>query len=218
MKILETILPRKIKSPLFRLGNPHDGGYVVDVEALHRVDSLYTYGVGGNTTFELDFYEKTKKPVYMFDHTVNDPKIENLNFRKEGLAAFCNKNFNNFISCNLHHHVLLKIDVEGAEVDWIKAMDFSKIAVDTMIIEFHNLLSDLPLIEKIKEHYNIIWIHPNNSGGMTAGFPNVLEVTFVAKKLDIFEGWARCKYPLKIDSPNIPNKPDYILDFRPIYL
>ncbi|MDQ2752332.1 MAG: FkbM family methyltransferase [Bacteroidota bacterium] len=55
---------------LQRLGNKHDGGYVVHVPSLQYVDCLLNYGVGYNVKFEKQFYKLTKKPVYAFDPTL----------------------------------------------------------------------------------------------------------------------------------------------------
>lgn len=213
----EIILPKKVKTELIRLGNPHDGGYAIEIGTLERVDALYSYGVGNNLTFEVDFWNKTQKPVFIFDHTVDDPKIPNLIFKKEGLAAIPKEGYNNFINCNKHKNVLLKMDIEGSEVNWIKETNFN-LPVDTLIIEFHNLPQDLPFIQKIKEHYNIVWIHGNNAGKIIDGFPTILEVTFVKKSLNIFNGCAKNKYPLKIDSPNLPQSDDLEIDFRPFFI
>ncbi len=55
---------------LQRLGNKHDGGYVVHVPSLQYVDCLLNYGVGYNVKFENAFYKLTGKPVYAFDPTL----------------------------------------------------------------------------------------------------------------------------------------------------
>lgn len=216
------IQPRQVKSRLIRLGNPNDGGYAIEEGTLQRVDALYSYGVGHNVTFEIDFWHRTRKPVFIFDHTVEDPKIDNLMFKKEGLAPYPrfspSDNFNNFLSCNSHDNVLLKMDIEGAEVEWIKATDFETLPVDTLIIEFHNLPYDLPLIQKINQYYKIVWIHANNAGHMMGVYPKILEVTFVRSELGIFGGYAKRKYPLEIDSPNLVYRQDLEIDLRPLFV
>lgn len=214
--MISVIQPLRVKSRLIRLGNPHDGGYVIEIGSLQRVDALYSYGVGGNVSFELDFFHMSKKPVFIFDHTVDDPLVPNLTFKKEGLGSMPKKGFNNFLSCNTHKNVLLKMDVEGAEVEWIQEMDFETLPVDTLIVEFHNLPKDLTLIEKIKKYYDIVWIHGNNFSQMMMGvLPRLLEVTFVRNNLDIYDGLATKKYPLEIDSRNVTFKPDVKIDLRP---
>ncbi len=55
---------------LKRIGNKHDGGYVVHMPSLQSVDCLMNYGVGYNVTFEKIFYQITGKPVYAFDPTL----------------------------------------------------------------------------------------------------------------------------------------------------
>ncbi len=55
---------------LQRLGNKHDGGYVVHFPSLQDVDCLMNYGVGYNVKFEKQFHKLTGKPVYAFDPTL----------------------------------------------------------------------------------------------------------------------------------------------------
>lgn len=219
-KILQEILPYKVTSNLIRLGNRHDGGYVIEEGALERVDALYTYGVGRNITFEKDFLTATNKPIFLFDHTIKFPGIQGMVFFKEGLSGIKKKGFNNFTSIVQHKNVLLKIDVEGDEAKWVENTNFEKLPVDTLILEFHNFPFDLRYIRKIQKHYNIVWVHGNNNGRnrrtTKKGVPVVLETTFVKKTNEIFDGSRfRKKFPLTIDSPNLKNKPDINLDFRP---
>jgi hypothetical protein len=45
--------------------------------------------------------------------------------------------------------------------------------------------------------------------------PIILETTFVRNDINIFDGWAKQKFPLKeLDSPNIKGRPDIEMDFR----
>lgn len=55
---------------LQRIGNTHDGGYVVHFPSLQTVDCLVNYGVGYNVSFEKKFNQLTGKPVYAFDPTM----------------------------------------------------------------------------------------------------------------------------------------------------
>lgn len=211
----KAILPYRVNSKLIRLGNKNDGGYIIEEGTLSRVDALYSYGVGNNTSFEEDFVRLTNKPVFLFDHTVSDPQRSGMIFQKEGLAGTIKQGFNNFSSICKHQNVLLKIDVEGAEIEWIEQTDFDKLPVDTLVMEFHNLPYDLTYIEKIKNQFNIIWIHGNNYKGIRDGVPIILETTFVRNDINIFDGWAKQKFPLKeLDSPNIKGRPDIEMDFR----
>jgi hypothetical protein len=57
---------------LKRLGNKHDGGYIVHYPSLKDADCLINYGVGYNVEFEKQFYQATDKPTLAFDPTLKD--------------------------------------------------------------------------------------------------------------------------------------------------
>jgi hypothetical protein len=57
---------------LTRLGNNKDGGYVVSNLALKKSDTLISFGLGDNFTFEKDFLTQRKgTKIYIYDHTVS---------------------------------------------------------------------------------------------------------------------------------------------------
>lgn len=56
---------------LKRVGNKHDGGYVVHMPSLQKVECLLNYGVGYNVSFEKKFSQMTGQPVYAFDPTLS---------------------------------------------------------------------------------------------------------------------------------------------------
>ncbi len=59
---------------LVRLGNTHDGGYVLPRAILEGSDALVTCGLALEWTFELEYRKLfSQKPIWAFDYTV-DPK------------------------------------------------------------------------------------------------------------------------------------------------
>ena len=59
-------------SNLIRLGRNHDGGYIVDYEIIKNCNTLITFGLGPDWSFELDYIKKNKEiKIYMYDHTVS---------------------------------------------------------------------------------------------------------------------------------------------------
>ncbi len=57
---------------LTRLGNNKDGGYVVSNSALNKSDTLISFGLGDNFTFEKHFLRQRKEAkIFIYDHTVN---------------------------------------------------------------------------------------------------------------------------------------------------
>ncbi|MDC1158624.1 hypothetical protein OAT08_03580 [Pelagibacteraceae bacterium] len=67
-------------SKLQRLGRTHDGGYVVNSDAIDQCNTLITFGLGPDWSFELDYIEKNKDAeVFIYDHTVSSfPYIKDI--------------------------------------------------------------------------------------------------------------------------------------------
>lgn len=63
------LIPISIKEKI-RIGNKHDGGYVVYEKLLDKTDVLISYGIGWDTAFEEHFHRLTGKKVLMFDPTM----------------------------------------------------------------------------------------------------------------------------------------------------
>ena len=72
---------KPIKNPnLARIGRNEDGGYVVDFEIIKNCNTLITFGLGPDWSFELDYIKKNKKiKIYMYDYTVSSyPYIKDI--------------------------------------------------------------------------------------------------------------------------------------------
>lgn len=64
---------KPIKIPdLVRFGREADGGYIVSKELVKNCNSLISFGMGPDWSFELDFIKINPKiKIYMYDYTVN---------------------------------------------------------------------------------------------------------------------------------------------------
>jgi hypothetical protein len=206
--------PKKlINDELIRLGNPRgDGGYAISKSLLNTVDVLYSYGVGDNSTFENHFTDITGKPTHLYDHTVDcNPIYSNHTFHKEGLSGLPTYNCNNYLNHIQQNgdegkNVLLKIDVEGSEYNWIYNTDMKELGktVKGLIIEFHNVVetSLAGSLNPLKEEYNIIHWHSNNFGGSFQNIPAVPEISFLHKDI-IIGDYVMGDYPIVgLDIPN----------------
>jgi len=59
-------------SNLIRLGRNLDGGYVVDSEMIKNCNTLISFGLGPDWSFELDYININKKiKIFMYDYTVS---------------------------------------------------------------------------------------------------------------------------------------------------
>lgn len=197
---------------LLRLGNPTgDGGYSVPNHAMRNTDILYSYGVGDNTSFEEDYILRTGKTSHGYDHTIDFKRnITNYTFHKEGLSGNKTDNTNNF----LYHlkengdegkNVLLKIDVEGAEYEWIYNTDITEVSksVTVLVIEFHNASCNIAgSLDRLFDKYRVVHWHSNNFGGIVNNFPEVPEITFLHKDIEIGDFTTK-NYPIiGLDVPN----------------
>lgn len=227
--MLDLLKPKNINDPKVRLGNWSDGGYVVSDKALQTCTALFTYGVGHNITYEEDFIQKYNKPVYMFDHTMKMADFSDglLNYFDEGLGFEnrCGDIINHYERLNIQGDIFIKIDVEGAEYDYLWKADLRKLATiaSGICIEFHklsnpqtrNLCSNL--LEIFEKYFTLVHVHGNNFGSLFShkGYyvPDVLELSYINNKLVGSAHLDNTKYPTDLDAPNNMSKPDYILKF-----
>lgn len=72
---LDIVRPIKIEN-LARLGNEHDGGYVVPIDAVQGTRMLVSFGVSDDWSFEEHFISIAGViPVHAYDHTVGSWKF-----------------------------------------------------------------------------------------------------------------------------------------------
>jgi hypothetical protein len=168
--ILNLLTPYNVDSEKVRLGNDSDGGYVVSSLAIEKSHCLFSYGIGGDYSFDKHYHQKYEKPVYMFDHNAEVEKYlvlsEKMHFKAEGLGIG-NKNYKNVLKHIQEYKaptpILLKIDIEGSEYRYFEKCDLVKLAavVSGMVIEFHHLGNEkyrnrfesiIKLINNLEEH------------------------------------------------------------------
>lgn len=232
--MIEHIIPYTTEYKKIRLGNNGDGGYVLSEIILEKSQALFSYGVGGDISFDKDFVKKTKRPAYLFDHTVSTPTnlIENIYFYKEGLGIEiknCKDFLQHYIERNIDGPVLLKIDIEGAEYPYLESCDFDSVAeiLTGFVVEIHKI--NLPenqiklnkIFEKIKQNFVLIHVHGNNWGKPflykddkieISNFPRSIECTFVKKDLIKSTALDIGIYP--IENLDFPNKKNADFDFK----
>ena len=90
---------KPIKNPnLIRLGRNHDGGYVIDSSIIKKCNTLISFGLGSDWSFELEYIKRNKNvKIYLYDHTVSAyPYIKDvlkygkrfLTLRSSGVSSF----------------------------------------------------------------------------------------------------------------------------------
>lgn len=218
-----------------RVGNPSgDGGYVL-LDMFKSMTQAFSYGISDDATFEEDLADRGMT-IAMFDHTIEElpSHHERFVFVKQGLAgSLSDDGMLAPLSQQLKHlppsdSMLLKVDIEGWEWDWLKSESVSTLSkFSQMAFELHNLekLSD-PIwrenfclcIGKLLENHVIFHVHANNHRApvLIEGIKvaPVLEVALVKKSLVEFSSNSEF-YPTSQDFPNLGSRDDIVLDFAP---
>jgi len=229
--------------PKTRYGNNRDGGYV-GVETSTGI--LLSGGIGANISFELDFVKKNNVNAVCVDSLFggnrfadmedflnrnkfrNDPYYSKLQFINKLVGKEENDEFTNYSNfIEEFNDIALKLDIEGAEFDYINSLSNKQLnKINQIFLEVHSLdkLNNFSFFEKLNQNHILIHAHGNNIGRREdrlfrvgeSRIPKVLEVTYLHKKF--FSGEYKLNsepLPSPLDFPNGPNKPDLSLNFPP---
>lgn len=198
-----------------RIGRNADGGYVL-VDGLDY-DFLISGGVGSDTSFENEIMKQIPSGIVV-DGTVKRVRNcpENLIFLQEMIGE---NSLTEYIDA--HENILLKMDIEGAEVPWILSLDTEHIKkFRQIVIEFHNLKEKtLEAVEKLNETHVIVHAHGNNTRSVMNVFgnpvPRCYELTFVRRSE--FPDLKKNTLPLpsELDYPCRKSAPDLDMNFEP---
>lgn len=211
---------------LTRVGESGDGAYIM-LDDFEVCDTAYSFGIGGNISWD-EWMAGQGLDVHCYDHTIERlPKSNNkLKFHKAGISGMDRIHKNLFsmetlLRGNSHMDkkgIILKMDVEGAEWDFINSASSDVLRQFSQItLELHGLADEanegkiIPALEKMNMTHQAVWVHGNNSGGeQRAGdvvIPRLLEITYADRARYTF-GPVEYNCPLDIDEPNIAGFPD----------
>jgi hypothetical protein len=109
--------------------------------------------------------------------------------------------------------IFIKMDIEGWEYKTLSQLTpFFLNKINGLVVEFHDLFVAGKIFEEtiefLSESFYIAHVHANNYGGLIQDtvLPEVLEITFINKKLFEIEGYptySARRYPLQgLDFPN----------------
>ena len=244
---IKLLKPQNIFKPKKRFGPAEDGGYVLPEFVFDECSALFSYGIGRDSRFEVDFGDTYKKPAYLFDHTIRELtpgwedsqrnewknieeywKKSNCHFIPSGLGyqAQCNDFIDDYQKLKINGYVILKIDIEGGEYDYLLKTDIEKLSSLAIAIslEVHYINDEknrrdlVNILEKLKNFFILCHVHGNNWSNLWKYeedlIPETLELSFVNKTfIDKFEPDNQ-NFPIKgLDLPNKPDKEDYPLSF-----
>ena len=231
---LRLLKPYDIDREKLRVGNPHDGAYII-VDQPPAID-IFSFGINDDTGFEQDMAARGHR-LFMFDHTISGLPTEhaNFNFKKLGICA---EGGDHPALRSLDHHIaaagavsdrlILKIDVEGWEWEVFAQASAALLSrFDQILIEIHWMSrleeSDFrntvyKALSNINQQFTLYHVHANNCCDieLVGGFPmaNVLELSYVRTSM-VNRTPSRTVYPTSINKGNHPHYFDLPLLFYP---
>lgn len=205
-----------------RVGKPYDGGYVL-ADDFSADMTVYSFGIAGDASFDKQLADKGLN-IHMYDHTIASlpENHEKFHFHKTGIsdvdeAENSKLSMKTILEMNgdaENNNLILKMDVEGAEWDFLNSVDSELLNQFTQItFELHRLTDEknaqnvLSALDKLNQTHQLVWIHANNFGHIEkAGeleIPAYVEVTYLNKRRYSFRD-GECYFPLEIDMPDDP--------------
>jgi hypothetical protein len=221
-----------------RLGRNADGGYVI--ADIGGYDAYISCGIGGDDSVSNAVIDKFKiSNNFAYDGTIAEyPKngYSGMNFFKKNIGATNTDKTSNLKDIlERYSDILIKMDIEGGEYNWIDSLSTSELlSIKQLVIEFHGVNPNAPhkdwgclnskkpsLFEKLTKTHSLIHAHGNNFSKLSQTdnikVPDVIELTYVRK--DVMNGqFSLNKTPLPIkdlDYPNYHLNPEIDLSFPP---
>jgi hypothetical protein len=212
---------------LQRFGEANDGGYLLCGNLLGDVRAAYSYGISGYDGWGCDISRTLKVKVHQYDcFDLTEPVCEGGNtvFHGECVAGVPSTDKDGRIFETPEHqiakngdtgkHLVVKMDVEGAEWETFQAMPDSVLdQIDQLAVEFHGSGQERfgKALRKLKRVFYIVNLHFNNysCADNMAPFPSwAYEVLFVNKRLGKPDASAAPAVPSPLNTPNNPKVPD----------
>ena len=209
-----------------RLGEINDGGYLVCGNLLGSVKAGYSYGISGYDGWGCEVSTRLSVPTHQYDcfntEVPQCPRGRTI-FHAECVAGTTRiedgRSFDTIASQvskngDGANHVVLKIDVEGAEWESFAALPDEVLQrIDQLVVEFHGFEgeSSLAVVQRLKRFFHVAHFHENNFScrEAIAPFPSwAYEVLFVNKSLDQVDPARTAPMPHPLDAPNDPTAPD----------
>lgn len=235
-KILENLYLFKVYQfdDKIRLGCKTDGGYVIGI-INEEYDCYISAGISNEESFSRDFIDKynmNETNSYGFDGTIENYPYEytdKITFIKKNINSFNDKNNTNlFDLIDKYSRIFLKMDIEGGEYPWLLALNDTQLnKFSQIVMEVHGITTPdgyrskyadkMKCIEKLVKTHYIIHAHGNCHSPSRLGIPDVLELTFVNKRLfDNPPKLNTTRLPIpNLDFSNITIREDYNLNFYP---
>lgn len=200
-KVERLLRPHISSWPLIRCGPPGDAGYTI--ARLNSLDYVLSGGAGKNIDFELELARNGSK-VFICDPYVKCLPVthENIVHYKKKLSSKKSKIFSlrSWDLIDFYEHIkitrestkLLKLDIEGDEIELLGNKAISLADYDQIVIEIHNLfelnssvsiIKFETLINNLFKDHKCIYLNSNNNGILlnfgNKFLPEVVELTLL---------------------------------------
>jgi len=212
---------------LERFGSPSDGGYLMCGNLLGGVESAYSYGIAGDDNWGCDISKRSRVTTHQYDcfdlrHPACPGGAVDFHEACVGVAAArvdgrVFDTLSNQIDQNgdTGKHMVVKMDVEGAELDVLSAASDQLLGqIDQLVVEFHGIddLKAVRLLQKLKTIFHIAYVHANNIECPTTISPftsGANEVLFVNRRLAVVDNTGSAAPAVSpLATPNYPDQPD----------
>jgi Methyltransferase FkbM domain len=205
---------------LARYGEAADGGYLLCGNLLAGVSAAYSYGISGYDGWGCQMATERAVPVHQYDcfDTRRPVCAAPTVFHEECIgtapATIDGRRFDSLdrqVAANGHadDHIVMKIDVEGAEWDvFLTTSDSMLERIDQLVVEFHGTGDRrfLRAVTRLAQYFHVANLHMNNHACQPGNEPFAAwayEVLFVNKRLATVSG-PRTPPWHALDHPNAP--------------
>lgn len=177
---------------LTRYGRDNDGGYVCADELIEQSDTLFSFGIADDISFEKEFARVSEaKQIYLFDPSVNAPPdmSPQMEFFKYGLAKQNRENMRTLDYCmtfgHAPEHAMLKMDIEWGEWEVLESLRHGQLSrFEQIVCELHFI----PLRfngDDLSPYFTDFFkrVHTSVSGGLYSLYARALDKLLLSHKI-----------------------------------
>ena len=226
--ILAELQPVALKNcRLKRFGSANDGGYLMCENLIEPLDAAYSYGVGPNDDWGCEVSRRYHVTVHQYD--CFDPARPTCNggtfvFHDECVGnqtGYREKHFFDTLENQIKkngdagRHVIIKMDIEGAEWDsLLSAPDELLASIPQIAMEMHGYGDPkiVDVIRKLKRNFYLVNLHFNNWSCTRKAAPLpawAYQTHWVNKRIGVLDQTAPVPAPMSpLNAPDSPTWPD----------
>jgi len=228
---LKSIVVYKTILPKIKIGNKHDGGYVI-IDNL-TYDYYISCGIERDISFDDHFLKKYPNINGVgIDGSIDGfpYELDRFKFIKKFVGSTNDNNTTNLIEyTNKYNNIFLKMDIEEWEFEWLQSVSpdilnkFKQITIelhfDPLSTGKYSIDEKLILLNKLSNTHWLVHAHPNNWANVYVCnniiLPHSLEVTYIRKDVQSDIGFNEEQIPSKYDNPNSTSRADISLSGYP---